>query len=628
MGLSTTLAWRAPSYIPSRLNMATRPEATKTVFDSARSMANNAGNPRMRFAPSPTGSLHVGGARTALYNWLIARQAQHGKFVLRIEDTDLARSTQESEESMLEDLEWLGLFWDEGPEVGGPCGSYRQSERSQIYREAADFLLHEGQAYPCFCTDEELDAKRIAAKMAGTQVSYDGTWRDADSDEIQRLLKANTPHTYRFRTPQHKVVSVDDKVRGRIEWDVQATIGDFVLLRSNGVPVYNFCVAVDDALMGVTTVVRAEEHLTNTVRQLLVLEALGFEKPMYGHASLILGNDKSKLSKRHGATSCGQFRERGYLPDAMINYLALLGWNDGTSKEIYSRQELIEAFDLSRVTASPAMFDDAKLRWINGQHLRAMPIAELVPLVMDHLTSKGLLPTGKCKMDATAAASAVIFTKTLTTVTQPKAELVTDIAEAARAALTYPLLETISLRENGVVDAVLLKRIRMVLDDDFASFALALVASYDRREAPAFCYDAGLACDADSGSISNWLGELGSTLGRSKKRLLMPARLALTGQTTGMELPSQLQILQCATRAGCGNSIRVSLNQRMAILRNFTYDAPDVHGVATIPEPASSDRNFNLAAFSKLRQVYESNRRTATDDATMMQVLKDAYDSH
>jgi glutamyl-tRNA synthetase len=261
--------------------------------------------------------------------------------------------------------------------------------------------------------------------------------------------------------------------------------------------VYNFCVAVDDALMGVTTVVRAEEHLTNTVRQLLVLEALGFEEPMYGHASLILGSDKSKLSKRHGATSCGQFRERGYLPDAMVNYLALLGWNDGTSKEIYSRQELIEAFDLSRVTASPAMFDDAKLRWINGQHLRAMPIADLFPLVMDHLASKGLLPTGKRKMDAAAAASATSFTKTLTTVAQPKAELITDITEAAKAALTYPLLDTISLRGNdGLVDAALLKRLRVVLDDDFASFALALVGSYDRREAPAFCYDASLACDA------------------------------------------------------------------------------------------------------------------------------------
>jgi glutamyl-tRNA synthetase len=425
----------------------------------------------------------VGGARTALYNWLIARQAQHGKFVLRIEDTDLARSTRDSEESMLEDLEWLGLIWDEGPGVGGPCGLYRQSERSQIYKEAADFLLRGGQAYPCFCTDEELERKRIAAKIAGTQVSYDGTWRDADPVEIKRLLDAGTPHTCRFRTPLRKVVSVDDKVRGRIEWDVQSTIGDFVLLRSNGIPVYNFCVAVDDALMGVTTVVRAEEHLTNTVRQLLVLEALGFKEPMYGHASLILGTDKSKLSKRHGATSCGQFRERGYLPDAMLNYLALLGWNDGTSKEIYSRQELIEAFDLSRVTASPAMFDGVKLRWINGQHLRAMLPSQLLPLVADQLRSNGLLPSGKVRMSAAATASADTFAKTLATIAQPKAELITDITQTAMTVLSYPFLETISLQENSVVEPALLKHISTVLDDDFAAFARALVSSYDKHEA-------------------------------------------------------------------------------------------------------------------------------------------------
>jgi len=583
------------------------------------------GSPRMRFAPSPTGSLHVGGARTALYNWLVARREQNGKFLLRIEDTDLARSTRESEESMLADLEWLGLDWDEGPGVGGPCGSYRQSERSQIYKEATDTLLRAGHAYPCFCTEEELEMKRIAAKMAGSQVAYDGTWRDADADEVQRLLGSNTPHTYRFRTPKGKIVRVDDRVRGHVQWDVQATIGDFILLRSNGVPVYNFCVAVDDALMGVTTVVRAEEHLTNTVRQLLVLEALGFKEPSYAHASLILGSDKSKLSKRHGATSCGQFRERGYLPDAMINYLALLGWNDGTDKEVYSREELIKSFDLSRVTASPAMFDDAKLRWLNGQHLRAMSFNRLLPLVREHFRAGDLLDDVDTNSFVSAAVNA--FIRIAATSTQPKAELVTDMVDLTRSTLTYPLLETVKTRECNEEASVLAKTVTKVLDDDFVSFSKALIDSYDAREAPPFCYDAVLAADANPASVLEWLEGLGGRLGRSKKNLLMPARIALTGKTTGVDIPSQLKIIQCAIHANCARSICVSIDQRIEMLRAYAGSVPcSFDGNTTSKGELEPKRNMNLATFSKLRRIYESNRRAASDDITMFEILRDAYE--
>ena len=222
---------------------------------------------RTRFAPSPTGSLHVGGARTALYSWLWARQ-NGGQFLLRVEDTDTARSTRESEDEVLADLAWLGLVHDEGPTAGGPNGPYRQSERMQggLYQELAQKLLDSGAAYRCFCTPEELDAKRAAAEAAGENPQYDGTWRDADPAEVQRRLDAGEPYTVRFRVPDGKVVGIDDAVRGRVEWDVQATVGDFILLRSGGMPVYNFCVAVDDADMKVSTVIRAEEHLTNTVR--------------------------------------------------------------------------------------------------------------------------------------------------------------------------------------------------------------------------------------------------------------------------------------------------------------------------------------------------------------------------
>lgn len=279
---------------------------------------------RVRFAPSPTGSLHVGGARTAVFNWLLARKT-NGSFIVRVEDTDLSRSTRESEVSILNDLRWLGLNWDEGPEVEGKYGPYRQSDRKNIYQNAAQTLVNEGLAYPCFCTEEELAVKRAHAEATNKDIRYDGTWRDADPAEVQRRLAAGQPYTLRFKVPRHKTVFIDDIVRGRVTWDTDASLGDFIIMRSNGMPVYNFCVAVDDAHMEITHVIRAEEHLTNTFRQSLILEALHHKPPVYAHCSLILGADKSKLSKRHGAASVQQFSHAGFLPEAMINYLANLG---------------------------------------------------------------------------------------------------------------------------------------------------------------------------------------------------------------------------------------------------------------------------------------------------------------
>jgi glutamyl-tRNA synthetase len=280
--------------------------------------------------------LHVGGARTALYNWLLAKQTK-GQFIIRVEDTDEARSTRESEESILNDLKWLGMNWDEGPEIGGPYAPYRQSERKDIYLKYAEQLVSQGYAYRCFCSEEELEEKRQLAEAEGKALQYDGTWRDADPVEVQKKIDNGEPYTIRFKVPPGKTVFIDDMVRGRVTWDAEASLGDFIILRSSGMPVYNFCVAVDDASMKITHVIRAEEHLTNTLRQILVLEALGYTPPTYAHCSLILGSDRSKLSKRHGATSCKQFSEQGFLPDAMVNYLAALGWNDGTTKEIYSK---------------------------------------------------------------------------------------------------------------------------------------------------------------------------------------------------------------------------------------------------------------------------------------------------
>lgn len=541
------------------------------AFTTAREVgAGLKGSVRMRFAPSPTGSLHVGGARTALYNWLVARK-QHGKFIVRIEDTDLARSTRESEDSMLADLEWLGLQWDEGPRVAGPAELYRQSERSELYKNAALSLVASGHAYPCFCSEEELEEKRKQAQASGKQVAYDGTWRDADPAEVSRRLENGEPHTIRFRAPA-VVVGIDDKIRGRIEWDVQATIGDFILLRSSGVPVYNFCVAVDDALMGVSTVVRAEEHLTNTVRQLLVLEALGFAAPEYAHASLILGTDRSKLSKRHGATSCGQFRDKGYLPDAMINYLALLGWNDGTDQEVYSREELIQAFDLNRVVPSPAMFDEQKLRWLNGQHLRAMLVDDLAPQTRRFfdMSDDFDLPEEGLQDFLLAA----------TRMAQPKAELVSDIVTLTRDALGYPLNATLQD-----------PKVAALLDDGFADFAIAVCRAYDAGQAPAFFY--GKPDDDPDASLKRWLDDLGAATDRKKKRLFMPARLALTGRVAGPDIAAQLTTLAHAHNAGVGVPGLAPLDCRIAQLKQWAKGSasPDALALADADDDAIRFKN-------------------------------------
>jgi len=464
-----------------------------------------------------------------------------GKFVIRIEDTDLARSTKESEESMIADLKWLGLDWDEGPFVGGPAGQYRQSERNDIYKVMAERLVKEGWAYPCFCTEEELEAKRKAAEASGAQVAYDGTWRDADPAEVQRRIDAGEPYTYRFKVPAGKVVTINDQVRGRISWDVEATLGDFILLRSNGVPVYNFCVAVDDALMGVTTVARAEEHLTNTVRQALVLEALGFELPEYAHCSLILGEDRSKLSKRHGATSCDQFRREGYLPDAMINYLALLGWNDGTDKDIYTREELIQAFDLARVTPSPAMFDTSKLRWINGQHLRGLPQETFAQMLGEVLQREGVLAT-----------PTDVLLQHVAGMTQEKCELLNDAVPILQNVLDYRIAATSESDEA-----------RAILADDFQSLADAIVESYNKGEiAPE------AAGDDFEAKFKEWVNALGKATGRKGKRLFMPVRLAVTGNLAGPDIGAQLKTLSLVD--GCGpQTAVVPFQERMALLQAF-----------------------------------------------------------
>ena len=326
--------------------------------------------PRVRFAPSPTGSLHVGGARTALYNWLFARR-HGGTFILRIEDTDVDRNRPELVDQILEAMTWLGMTWDEGP--------FRQSERYDLYREAAERLLSEGKAYRAFETPEELEAARKAAEAQGETFRYSGAGREIPKTESDRRAAAGEPFVLRLKMPDEPIV-VDDVVQGRAEFPAGA-LDDFVLMRSDGHPLYHFSVCVDDVAMGITHVIRGVDHLANTPKHVALFRALGAEAPKFAHLGMILGPDGKKLSKRHGAAGAEEFRAQGLLPEALVNFLALLGWSPGEDRERMTMDEMASLFSLERIGPSPSRFDHEKLAWLNGQYLQDVPEARLLDLV-------------------------------------------------------------------------------------------------------------------------------------------------------------------------------------------------------------------------------------------------------
>ena len=359
---------------------------------------------RVRFAPSPTGLLHVGNARTALFNFLYARR-NGGAFLLRLEDTDRERSTAEAERAVLEDLRWLGLEWDEGPDRPGPRGPYRQSERGEIYRGYAEELLKKGQAYRCYCTPEELEEKRQRFLAKGIPPMYDGRCRHLRTGEEEAFIRSGRLPSLRFRVDARNV-EFDDLVRGRMSFDGRKT-GDFVILRSQGIAPYNFAVVIDDALMEVTHVIRGEDHLANTARQVLLYRALGFAPPRFAHLSMILGPDRAPLSKRHGATAVSHFREAGYLPGGLVNYLALLGWSAEDGNEIFSLEDLVRNFSLERVSRGPAVFDRGKLNWINRAHLKEIPGEKALALAWPFLRNSGMNLDGIPKPWLQAAVAAV-----------------------------------------------------------------------------------------------------------------------------------------------------------------------------------------------------------------------------
>jgi len=456
------------------------------------------GTPRVRFAPSPTGWLHVGGARTAYFNWLFARR-QGGAVVLRIEDTDVERSSAASEQGVLDDLAWLGLDFDEGPREGGPHGPYRQSERLGLYRAAAERLVAEEKAYPCFCDDDELDRRRQAALAAGRPPHYDGRCCHLAPAERVARLRAGEPHSIRLRVAPREW-RLDDLVRGEVIFP-EGVVGDFVVLRSSGRPTYNFACAVDDTAMRITHVIRAEEHLPNTPRQLMVCAALGETPPRYAHVPLILNRDRTKMSKRQGeaAVAVGDWRRAGVVPEALLGYLALLGFHPGDEREVLSRAELLECFDLARVGRSGSIFDADKLRWTNAHVLHHAGGAELARWAGEAL---------------------------------PAAMRTLPPAERER------LLEVVrgNLATLGDLDAELAPFLgERPMPEPDAAAALA------GETAHALCAELAAAL-AD---LAEWSEEgfkstvraVGARLGVKGRELFQPARAALTGRLHGPELP-------------------------------------------------------------------------------------------
>jgi glutamyl-tRNA synthetase len=377
--------------------------------------------PRVRFAPSPTGYLHVGGARTALFNLLHARR-HGGTFILRIEDTDVERSSSDMVTGILDGMRWLGLTWNEGPDVGGPHAPYFQSERLDRYRAAARRLVDAGHAYPCFCTAERMKEERQRAEQRGEAWQYDRACLQLSADERQARIAAGTPHAVRFRVPSG-ATGFDDAVHGRIEFE-GANIEDFVILRSDDYPTYHLSVVVDDMDMGITDVIRGDDHISNTPKHVLLFRAFGAPLPRFAHVPLILGADKKRLSKRHGATSVMEYQRQGYLPEALVNFLALLGWSPGDDRELMSLAEMIDSFALDAISSGDAVFNTEKLDWMNGQYIARLPIEMLAARVRPFLRDAGLA-------DSPLVADGASCHRLLELL-RPRAKRLTDFAEQAR----------------------------------------------------------------------------------------------------------------------------------------------------------------------------------------------------
>jgi len=465
---------------------------------------------RTRFAPSPTGNLHVGGAHTALFAWLFARH-EGGKFILRIEDTDEVRSTAQSLAAIYNGLHWLEIDWDEGPDVGGPCAPYIQSQRLELYEEQIGRLLESGRAYRCFCAPEELEAEREVQRARGLPPRYGGTCSALDDEQARLMAAEGRPWCVRFRTEDTGVTVIEDLVRGEVSFD-NALMGDFVIQKTSGYPTYHLAVVIDDHLMGITHVLRAEEHLPNTQAHVQLMAALGFERPQFAHLPLILGPDRTKLSKRHGAVNLMDYRDQGFLPEAMRNFLALIGWSPGGDEEILDLQHLIDRFTLGGVSRSPGVFDLEKATWLNGEYLKRADADYVADLVEPMLRDQGLF-----EADPTPERRAWLVA--VVDLMKERTRLLTDFVVWGRYFFTddYPF------------------------DDRARSKWLAREDVPERLELLADRLEAMSEWRVES--IEDAVRALAEDLELSAAKVIHPCRSAATGQTVGPSLFHLLELL-------------------------------------------------------------------------------------
>jgi glutamyl-tRNA synthetase len=464
--------------------------------------------PRVRFAPSPTGYLHVGGARTALFNLLFARR-HGGVFILRIEDTDVERSSADMVTGILDGMRWLGLTWDEGPDVGGPHAPYLQSERLDRYRFAAQQLVSTGHAYFCYCSAERLREERARAEQRGEAWQYDRACLQLDAEQIGRLEAENAPRAVRFKVPPG-ITSFDDAVHGPIEFD-GANIEDFVILRSDRHPTYHLSVVADDLDMGITHVIRGDDHISNTPKHVLLFGAFGAPLPRFAHVPLILGADKKRLSKRHGATSVSEYQRQGYLPEALVNFLALLGWAPGNDRELMNMTELVDSFTLEGISSGDAVFNTEKLDWMNGQYIAQLPIADLASRVLPFLEG--------AKLAHSDLVSHIASFHRMIELLRPRAKRLTDFVEQAR-----PLLQdTVEFDPEAIEKNLSIQ--------DVAAHLAALADAL------------GGIAEFDEAHVEAAVRGIASERGIKAGPLIHATRLAVTGRTTSPGLFEVLALL-------------------------------------------------------------------------------------
>ncbi|MFC4778076.1 glutamate--tRNA ligase [Paenibacillus sp. GCM10023252] len=469
---------------------------------------------RVRYAPSPTGHLHIGNARTALFNYLFAR-SRGGKFIIRIEDTDVKRNVAGGEESQLKYLQWLGITWDESVDIGGGYGPYRQTERLDIYREYWQALLDSGRAYRCYCTEEELEQEREEQIARGEMPRYSGRHRSLTDEQRAAFEAEGRVPSIRFLVPEKGTYTFDDMVKGSISFEAEGT-GDFVIVKKDGIPTYNFAVVVDDYLMRISHVLRGEDHISNTPRQLMIYEALGWEPPQFGHMTLIVNESRKKLSKRDESIIqfIEQYDDLGYLPEAMFNFIALLGWSPEGEQEIFTREELVEVFNAARLSKSPAVFDTNKLSWMNNDYIKRTDVQRVVDLCIPHLQKAGRIAA---ELDAGTRA----WVSDLVALYQDKLRSASEIV---------PLTELFFLNSGEVTDE---EEAAVVLGEEQVGMVLASFLARIQSGEHGFTAD----------GIKDMIKSVQKETGCKGKQLFMPIRAALTGQTHGPDLNQTIALL-------------------------------------------------------------------------------------